>query len=86
MTRVCELLIIQKTGQIVAGHLVLKDGEVVARPAPGYEKFCNGFLDDSLLVKGGKGRVTHEEDPEGWFAALPLNYNGTYLRANILPA
>jgi hypothetical protein len=79
----CLLLASTKTGQITRATVYFRDGEVTAEPATAADAvFVKNLLDTSHAGQGKK--IVLSEDPRGWFESLPRQYNGTYLRAQIV--
>jgi hypothetical protein len=75
------LLSTTSAGQVVVGRLSLRDGEIVAAPAPGPEGYMpNEMLSQEMLTESGDV-VTATGNPEAWLRALPRNISGAYLRA-----
>jgi hypothetical protein len=80
------MLILKADGQVVAGRVIL-DGDGVSTTAEsGHENFMVDILLDRMSVDGGKRWVTADGDPEAWFAALPVNFSGSRVRARIADA
>jgi hypothetical protein len=77
----CEILISKRNGQLVAGTLSLDGGNVVAHANPGFETLMQNVMNSPVIH--GK-RFMREDDPEGWFNALPYQYNGSYMRARMV--
>jgi hypothetical protein len=80
----CEILSTRKTGQELAGTLSLRDGEITAERQKGYERLMANILEETVWVEDQKKKVTKEDDPRLWFAILPREYSGTYLRALLI--
>lgn len=78
MAEVCELLVTTKEGQLVAGIIELKGGVITSGYSDGYERLVLGVLEAPVFG------VERESNPELWFEALPLQYSGSYFRAEIL--
>jgi hypothetical protein len=82
----CSLLILDSSGdQQVAGTIKLTGkGRIKGKAVAGHERLMATVLAHPNIVDGGASSVTVEGDPQRWFEALPTEYNGTYLRAQIL--
>jgi hypothetical protein len=77
----CEILISKRHGQVVAGTVSLDGGNIVAHANAGFETLMQNVMNSSVIH--GE-RFTRKDDPEGWFNALPYEYNGSYVRARMV--
>ncbi|HLI84492.1 MAG TPA: hypothetical protein VKV17_11270 [Bryobacteraceae bacterium] len=86
MKRICELLATEADGQQqVVGRIALENGKVSGEAATDeWKAGVSAILARANLTDGGKRQVTAEGDPEAWFEALPMNYDGAYFRARIV--
>ena len=81
---ICQLLVLKNGQQIVAGTLSLGANGIIAHPVPGHEALCKNVIASPVLVNSGTVQVSAQSNPHRWFAALPANYSGTYLRARLV--
>lgn len=85
MDRICELRITKQAfgPDELAGQIILHDdGTITGEPAD--RLAVQEVLDGKCFLDGGRRFVTRHSDPVRWFEALPLNYRGTYFRAEIV--
>lgn len=84
-TQICEFYITNWEGplQTLAGRVILKDGKLQFKPEKGHETFMKGIKAAKENIVGGK--LFHQtKDPEGWFRALPIEWRGSMVRAQIV--
>lgn len=80
--RKCELFVLVKSGLKSRGFFGLEGGKLEAFPAEGADLLFETLLKFDNVVKDKA--IRREEDPVGWFEALPVQYHGTYLRAQMV--
>lgn len=67
------MLLTTRDGQVVAGTVILEGDAVGMSVNSGHEILMRNLLEDA------------KPDPVKWFNSLPNTYNGSYLRARMLP-
>lgn len=77
---VCDFLKTFADGQKIVCTLTLDGDKVTGVAEPGYEVLLENILEESVCGAGGK-KFWRADDPVGWFNALPIQYDGFYLRA-----
>lgn len=80
----CEVFVTTKNGSVVAGAINLEDGRIWLEVTPGYEVLMESVSEDPCWVDGGTRQVNRDDDPQEWFAALPANYHGSALQAEMV--
>lgn len=71
----------------LVGKILLKEGQLYFNPEPGdsgNKLALERIQEYDCIVDGGTRLVTRVGDPEAWMRALPENFNGSYLRAQLL--
>lgn len=85
----CLFLLTTKHGQRQVGS-VTRDGDQITEVTAkkGSDLLMARVMQVEPIVHGGEKyrRVSREQDPVAWFEALPIHYNGSYLRAKIIDA
>lgn len=76
----CRILGTTDTGQSEAGRLWLEDGGIVHTVNDGYEVLMGEMADRECFNEEGD-EVSSLDEPEEWLRVLPLNLNGSMLRA-----
>jgi hypothetical protein len=79
----CELLETTKNGQELAVTFTLEDGKVTAKAESASEGIV-GDLENQTIFAGGRS-IKLKDDPTAWFMGLPEFYNGSALRAHMVP-
>jgi len=79
----CELLETTDDGQELAVTFTLEEGKVTAKAEPGSEEII-GDLENQTIFAGGRS-IKFKDDPAEWFMGLPEFYNGSALRAHMVP-
>lgn len=78
----CELLLTTRDGQILGGTIVLDGGKITGHAEDGHEKLIATVLENP--THDGVNLVDRREDAEALFRTLPMQYNGSYVRAEIV--
>lgn len=84
MKRIAQILLTKSTGQIEAGEIIFDAGKLSYIARPGHERLMGTIRHDPIPTKDAL--LVPGVDPEKWFNALPVQYNGSYVRARILSA
>jgi len=79
----CELYETTDAGQELAATSTLEDGKVTGKAEPGSEELVNGMEHHHFFANGRQ--IAFKDDPVAWFMALPEFYDGSLLRAHIVP-
>jgi hypothetical protein len=80
MSESCEILVTEwEKGQVVAGEIIFRDGELSFSATKGYELLMQKVMETKTLV--GKKLFDPANDPEAWLRSLPSFYTGSILRA-----
>jgi hypothetical protein len=61
-----------------------KSGKIKAKATRGHENMKAAVLAQHMIINNGKGAVTATSDPQAWLEALPDNFRGTYVCAELL--
>jgi len=80
MSESCEILVTEwEAGQVVAGEIIFKDGELSFSAAKGYEILMGSVMKDKTFV--GEEVSDPANDPKAWLRSLPSFYTGSIVRA-----
>ena len=66
---------------VLAGIIKLIDGKLDMQIRPGFDVLMENIMKESIFVNNKS--VTPEDDPEAFFAGLPLQYRGSYMWAEL---
>lgn len=80
---ICEILLTEEDGSVMAGHFALEDGGIAAHPEKGYEELFERLREAPITVEQGTKAVMAKDNPEQWLKGLPTTYSGSYLRARM---
>jgi hypothetical protein len=84
MKKKCSIFTTEAGEPVLAGTIKLKNGRIKGKPVnEDYQTLIDNVLARANLTEKGTRSVTAESDPELWFEALPENWNGTYVWAEM---
>lgn len=81
MAKQCNLYLTTREGQQLLATFTLSGTEISAKAVSGRVNL-KSILDETHFVNGRN--TTRQEDPVGWFNALPTHYHGAYLQAQMV--
>ena len=79
---IVRILLTTEKGQIVAGYIKLKNGKLSISPKG--STLLRNICRDSIVYNNQQ--VSPKDNPSLWFEGLPYQYNGAYLRAEMVKA
>lgn len=83
MSESCEILVTQREdGQVVAGEIILEDGELTFYATKGYGALMENIITGKTFV--GERVFDPTIDPIAWLQSLPCCYTGSIVRAQLV--
>jgi hypothetical protein len=83
MSESCEILVTDwEEGQVVAGEINFRDGQLSFSATKGYEILMENVLEDKSIV--GETVFDPANDPRAWLQNLPGFYTGSIVRARLV--
>lgn len=83
MSEFCEILVTEwDAGQVVAGEIVFRDGELSFSATKGYEILMQNVMEDKTFV--AENVFDPAKDAKAWLRSLPSFYTGSVMRARLV--
>ena|ERR1035438_1812738 len=78
----CNFYSTTEEGQDLDGFITFDGTNLVSHPGPGNEEMFSEIMEGSVIIDDKKFYA--KDGAEKWFNTLPIEYDGSYMRAEIV--